>query len=158
MVDRFEKNQSALADALRNSVADVFKTMAGLETTFVGIKQKEKFSLSGRPAGAMMVNIKNRSGVLAVVFTDALARRIASGLTGAKAGDITREELSDVLAEVVNMVGGGMKTSYGKAGIDITPPLSVTGDGFTLDLKTDHPTLALAFRIMGGTFEVLAYM
>lgn len=47
--------------------------------------------------------------VLEVQTDDAGARRIAEQMFGTPASDLTHEEISDALGEIVNMVGGNIK-------------------------------------------------
>lgn len=68
-----------------------------------------------------------------VLASDELAARIATGMFGSEAGQLSEEEIQDALGEVVNVIGGNAK---GTVDLDCTLSLPCVGRYITEQPKT----------------------
>jgi len=140
---------------LQNAVSSIFVMMIGSEPVFKGTKEINSFSLSGDVAGVMYLPCE-RSGLIGCAFPEKLARTIISRMTGDNEGELANDDISDGIAEMVNMIAGSFKTQYPESGITLTPPISLIGQGCSLTWKVDHPSIVVEYEVEGGAFTVAA--
>jgi len=144
-----------IVEGLRDTVLNIFITMIGTEPSYTGVREVGRFRISGDVIGVMSLSGKS-SGMVACGVSEEFARKIVSRMTGIKTTEITAGDLSDGLAEIANMVCGGLKNQVLSTGVELSPPLSIIGTNSTLEWKIDHPAVVLAFEMDGMTFEVMA--
>jgi len=148
-----ETYRARIVESLKNTVFEVMGTMALAEVTATDIGESEEFLVSG-PAAGLMLLAGERPGMVAVSMSESLVRGVVAGITGAAPESLSRQDLLDGIAEIVNMLCGGMKTKVADAGIQLSPPLAVLGNDCTLAWKTDRPTGVLTFEMSGESFTV----
>lgn len=148
--------KSSVLEALRDSVINVFSTMAKTRVSYVKMEEKDRFSVSDDVAGLMVLMQQKQRRLVAVVANEKLARQIVARIIGMDTANVTENDLLDGFGEVVNMVVGGMKFRCSDAGFELSPPLSAAGGSYELDWKTDRPTTIITFEMDGENFKVMA--
>ncbi|MCK5237312.1 MAG: chemotaxis protein CheX [Deltaproteobacteria bacterium] len=150
-----ESKNEMIQEGIRNAVSSLFMMMIGSEPTFKGVKELAGFSLSGDVAGLMYLPAE-RSGIIACAVPETLARTIVSRMTGLNEEELGSDDISDGIAEAVNMIAGSFKTQHPELGITLTPPISLVGTECCLSWKVDHPSIVLDYDIEGSTLTVAA--
>lgn len=148
-----EKSNEMIQEGIRNAVSSIFMMMIGSEPTFKGVKEIVGFSLTGDVAGLMYLPCE-RSGLIACVVSEKLARTLISRMTGADEGELVSDDISDGIGEMVNMLAGSFKTQHPESGITLTPPIALIGSGCSLTWKVDHPSIVLEYEVEGCPFTV----
>jgi chemotaxis protein CheX len=92
-------------------------------------------------------------GMLSLHLPWELARQITSSLLGEDVGD-RDEDIRDAIAEVVNMVAGGIKTSFSSEGkgLELSVPTTVTGSTYTMRSAWNASHIIIPFRVGEGRF------
>lgn len=95
------------------------------------------------------------SGAVTVHFSKPLASRVATALLG-QAYSPESQEVRDTVAEMTNMIAGGMRNELSKDGIDfdISIPTVISGDKHSTNMKIDAPTVAIQFNVEKDPFVV----
>jgi CheY-specific phosphatase CheX len=151
-------DSSQLFNILKESVEEIFLTMAGLKISYKEVKEVNGFSITGDITGLMFLE-SDQSGMIACSVSYDFARTVATGMTGIKECDVTDKQANDIMAEIINMICGRIKSQgLDEKSFSLTPPLSISGNGHTVLWKTDHPALILTFEGPGGPFDVISYM
>ncbi|MEO5367253.1 MAG: chemotaxis protein CheX [Magnetococcus sp. WYHC-3] len=150
-----EENRRRLLDGLQKTVYDVMSTMAWSEVSFVGMEEVSGFTLKGGVAG-MIRMMGEHQGIIGFTTRQHVAGELVSRITGLAASDLENEDLLDGVAELANMIGGGMKSKADIGGVDLTPPLALVGQEFTAVWKTHLPTFVLTFMLEEDVFRVYA--
>ena len=148
-----ENKKDMIQEGLRNAVSSIFTMMIGGEPVFKGAKEIDGFSLTGDVAGLMYLPCE-RSGLIACVVSEKLARTLVARMTGTDEGDLVSDDIADGIGEMVNMLAGSFKTQHPESGITLTPPLSLIGPGCSLTWKVDHPSTILEYEVEGCPFTV----
>ncbi len=148
------KNQK-LIDGLQGAVSSLFNTMIGLEPLYKEGTEADTFSLSADVAGIMYIQA-DPPGMVACGAPTVLARSIIGKMTGIAEAELEEGDISDGLAEMVNMLCGHIKTQLPELCINLTPPLSLIGRESKVCWKTAHPSIVLRFDISGSELTVAA--
>lgn len=92
-------------------------------------------------------------GMLAVHWTRDLARDITSRLLGEDIGD-AEEDIRDAIAEIVNMIAGGIKTAFSAEGkvLELSVPTTVTGNSYSVRSAGNASHIIIPFRTGNGHF------
>lgn len=141
-----EHNREMLIEGLRQSVEEVMVTMAWSEVVFCGASQSALFSLDSGVVGMIRLHGEH-DGMVGVSASHQLARELVSRMVGVSPEDLDTGDLLDGVAELANMVCGGMKTKARMAEIHLSPPVAVVGERFVAQWKTDRPTVILCFQV-----------
>jgi len=141
-----------LINAFVRSIDNVFRTMLG-----VNVRVNKPVRSTGHPESVNVSGVIGISGSVqgAVVlnFTDQVATRVASKLTG---GPIAPQspDLVDAVGELANMVAGGAKAEFGDGESYISLPTVVLGNGHHVAQTQDHPVLTIPCSTPLGDFSV----
>lgn len=133
-------------DDLIQIATDVFVTMIALPVEPVDLPPVEPPELTaaihftGQWNGALMIHCTRPQ---AAVFAERLL-----GIAVAQPDDVT-----DALAELANMVGGNMKSIMPR-GVQLTMPLVVTGEDYTVRLHGEALTTKTVLASEVGLFSI----
>lgn len=144
-----------LLEGLRATVVEVLGTMAWSEVIFVGVDESRSFTLSNEAVGLIQL-YGTHYGMVGITANRSLTAEIVARITGLPADDLTQDDLLDGVAELANMICGGMKTKAQVTTLDLAPPISLVGKDFVGQWKTDHPTKILTFRLEEEVLQVYA--
>ncbi|HEY9061073.1 MAG TPA: chemotaxis protein CheX [Pseudobacteroides sp.] len=87
-------------------------------------------------SGAMILS-GQRNALLMVSVSRKTASNLISYMVGVDAGDLTEDELSDGISELVNMAAGIAKIKMAEGGIEfnLSSPFAITGDNIRVTVK-----------------------
>ena len=151
--DTTTENKQKIIQALQVSVVEIMSTMAMTEVIYAGMETSNTFSPSRQVTGLVRL-IGAHEGMIAVSCSLDLLKAVVSSIIGLPADDVQQEDLLDGASELANMVGGGMKSKAQIPGVALSPPMSIIGDSYMSEWKTDHPTDILTFQMEEGIFQV----
>ncbi|HUT44380.1 MAG TPA: flagellar motor switch protein FliN, partial [Desulfobacterales bacterium] len=119
---------------ITNSVTDVFETMLSMDVKPVEKVSKE--SVEGvRNVGS--VNFAGDiTGIINFQVSDEFARLMTASMLGMEVEELQgQEEINDFIAEISNIIGGNLKTSYLDIGIicDLSTPSITKGNDFIIE-------------------------
>ena len=118
--------------SVSESVIDVFDTMLSLE---VKISETGAETLDGNRLMGMVKFAGEVVGIVAIQMSYDFARLMTASMQGVESGDVEGdEEIKDLLAELSNIVGGKLKSTYTDSGLycTLTTPSVTTGSDFTM--------------------------
>lgn len=120
---------------LCQALDEALRTMTGLELDWVTSPSAE---VTRTTYAGMMVLAAERPSLLLIRASQSTARMIFSYMTGEEPDSLGDKELADGLCELVNMVAGDVKSKRTgtEAAFELTPPVSVQGDGLFFRGKT----------------------
>jgi chemotaxis protein CheX len=134
-VEKMEKGRTALVHALE----DIFSSMYGETVEIVSDAQ-----ISDAPRISSMIGFGGESsGFVALHFSGEMACRITEDLLGMQVQEVD-ETVRDTVAEMANMVGGGLRNQ-----------MSSTHDNFKLSLPSVVQGLEYSTKGPAGSQEVL---
>lgn len=137
-------------------VPPVFQTMAGLSAQPGAVLQPvhQPLVLQG-VAGAIGLSGKV-SGMVYMSFEKGLAVYIAEKILGSVSSD---QDLSDVVAELTNMVTGNLKSRFSDNGYNctLTPPSVVTGNKISVNPKNCTLSAGMEFLVDGCPEPLCVY-
>ncbi|MBF0369307.1 MAG: chemotaxis protein CheX [Magnetococcales bacterium] len=147
-------------DDLKNSTIEVLATMAMVEASLIDSREKAVFSLSGPVGGLIHLTGSGegvfQEGMFGIAGEVGLISDLVARIVGLDAGELTKEDLLDGVAELANMICGGMKSKGGIGPGRLSPPMAALGDGMLLLWKTSKPTRLMRFQMAAGVLEVHA--
>lgn len=131
------------------SMVNVFNTMVQLEIkrTSLSIKKNDKMfgditaiiGLAGSGSGSVMIS-----------FPMELARIIVAKMLGCESSSLSKLDVKDGIGEIVNMVAGAAKSSFGdtKYKFNISLPMVVEGEAQSVEIchKKDVPCIEVGFQ------------
>ena len=144
-----------LLEGLRNTVTEVMGTMAWSDVNFAGMEETNSFTLSNEVGGLIRL-YGSFNGMVGISANKAVNNEIVSRITGLPVDDLMQEDLLDGVAELANMICGGMKTKAQVPDIALSPPVAIVGSDYTALWKTDRPTLIMTFQLEEDIFQVHA--
>lgn len=118
--------------SVSESVIDVFDTMLSLE---VKISETGAETLDGNRLMGMVKFAGEVVGIVAIQMSYDFARLMTASMQGVESGDVEGdEEIKDLLAELSNIVGDKLKSTYTDSGLycTLTTPSVTTGSDFTM--------------------------
>jgi chemotaxis protein CheX len=92
-------------------------------------------------------------GMLAVHWPKDLAAEITTRLLGEDVGE-REEDIRDAVAEIVNMIAGGIKAAFSGEGklLELSVPTTVTGSAYSVRSAWNASHIIIPFRAGGGRF------
>lgn len=135
------------------ATCDVFKTMVMRETN-PGMALPPGTAISCNLSGLLGLAGDLR-GSVALHWPWSVAREITGRLLGEEI-DYPEEDVADAMAEIVNMVAGGIKTAFAKEGktLELSVPSIVSGRSFSVRSSRSAAHLVVPFKIGLGEFWV----
>jgi chemotaxis protein CheX len=95
------------------------------------------------------------TGILSIHCPQTFALRITSSMLGM---DVTEmgEDVNDALGELANMLGGYVKQTLSKGGLDInlSIPTVISGEEYTVNSTADNDCIIIPFTNEGDRFLV----
>lgn len=88
------------------------------------------------------------NGVVTLHCSRALARQVAEMMFGLEGDSVAKEDMNDSLGELVNMVGGGVKSLLPETCV-LSLPTVVEGDDFTISIPGTSLVQQAAFQSQG---------
>jgi len=154
-MEALAKTDNIIEDVLKGAVSSLFMTMVGTEPIYKNTRDSAEFSLTVDVAGIMHLT-GAQPGMVACGASEDLARDIIGKMTGVDKNELTEREISDGLAEMVNILCGFIKTQCTAMDITLTPPVSVSGRECSIRCKVHRPVTILDFEVDGKEFSVVA--
>jgi CheY-specific phosphatase CheX len=148
-----EENKTKILEALQVSVVEIMNTMAMTEVIYTGIETANTFSVKRQVTGLVRL-MGAHNGMLAISCSLELLQATVSNIIGIAIEDLQQEDLLDGASELANMVGGGMKSKAQIPGVVLSPPMSIIGDAYMAEWKTDRQTDILTFQMEEGILQV----
>jgi chemotaxis protein CheX len=134
-VEKMQKARTALVRALE----DIFSSMYGETAEIVSVTQ-----IGDTPRISSMIGFGGESsGFVALHFSGEMACSVTAGLLGIQVNEVD-ETVRDTVAEMANMVGGGLRNQ-----------MSSTHDDFRLSLPSVVQGLEYSTKGPAGSQEVL---
>ncbi len=139
--------QDYLQVSLTTAIRDVIETMTGL-CIEEALGQDVCTINKGEISGAMLI-LGERNALMSLTMSKELCTTIISYMTGMEKNDITKEEIYDGAAELVNMVAGRAKAilSGTKYHFSITPPFTIVGQDHFIVHKDKRSNIAKQYII-----------
>lgn len=129
----------------------VFDTMVMLET--VPEAPLDRKSAIYCNISGMLGLAGDLRGMLAVHWPRALAVDVTARLLGEDV-DGREEDIRDAIAEIVNMIAGGIKAAFSTEGkmLELSVPTTVTGSSYTVRSAWNSAHIIIPFRAGDGRF------
>lgn len=137
------------------SVQELFTTMLGCEATRGDIGLADD-SCNVRDIVALIGFSGPASGILSISFPVETALAIAGRMLGMEI-KVMDETVSDTVAEMVNIIGGGAKARFTKDDpkpIELGMPTVVRGSNYTVNCPSNSVRIEVPFRSELGCFSV----
>jgi len=133
------------------ATVEVFDTMVMMETV-PEAPLEPKAAISCNISG-MLGLAGDLRGMLSVHCPWALATEITGRLLGEDVNG-REEDIRDAIAEIVNMIAGGIKASFSVEGkmLELSVPTTVTGSTYTVRSAWNSSHIIIPFRIGEGCF------
>lgn len=137
------------------SVIDVFETMFSVnleavetvsETSLTGVRNVSSVCFAGDATGIVSIHVDNE-----------LSRRMAANMLGMEPGEIgDGSEIEDLLGELSNIVGGGLKSALTDTGLRcaLSTPSFTTGSDFMIEALNLERYERFAFQAESRTLFV----
>jgi chemotaxis protein CheX len=134
-----------------NAVRQVFKKMAGVETT-VGHPHLKSHSTATYQVCGIIGFSGQINGSVVVSFSDAAAEKLVEAFVGATV-DRQSPDFADAVGELANMIAGSAKQHLGGVA-SISVPTVVIGRGYTIANMSNAPCLVIPCGSPFGEFAV----
>lgn len=125
---------------------DVFDTMVMLETVpEMPLDQRDTIACD---ISGMLGLAGDLRGMLAIHLPMDLATEITSRLLGEDVSG-QGEEIRDAIAEIINMIAGGIKAAFATEGkgLELSIPTTVTGSAYTVRSTWNSSHIIIPFRV-----------
>jgi len=136
------------------STSEVFKTMINIEPTrgelYVKTSEKLPYDISG------IIGLAGEaSGFVIISMTQSLALKCMENFIGEKKDEID-EDVMDAIGEILNMIAGGAKQIFSKAGtrFKISIPNVVVGKDHIVGKQKNVQSLGMTFSVGDETFVI----
>ncbi len=133
------------------SAKNVFETMfqMPLECGAPSVKSESSASYD---VSAIIGFAGEVEGAVVLSFPEAIARRIVTLFVGSEV--TSKEDLSDAVGELVNMIAGGAKAQFTSKKVSISCPSVVIGSGHIVHGKKDMVTVMIPATCDCGQFAI----
>jgi flagellar motor switch protein FliN len=154
-VDLEKLNALDYRGKVSGSVLDVFETMFSLKLE--AVETVSETSLAGVRNVSSVCFAGDATGIVSVHVGSELSRRMAANMLGMEPGEIQGEsEIQDLLGELGNIVGGGLKSALTDTGLRcaLSTPSFTTGSDFMIEALNLDRYERFAFQTEGHTVFV----
>ncbi len=147
-----------LVNALIRATSEVMLTMANTEVKVKEVKPQHGYTSGGDISAVITIIGEGGEGMVGLSFPLDLASTVISRLIGCKPEEISKDDRSDGIGELANMISGNTKTTL-SAESNSTYKLSLP----SIILGTDHeitgpfkdcPNLLILFEAEGKPFRL----
>jgi CheY-specific phosphatase CheX len=150
--------QFDLKTTVQAVVPNVFQTMSSLPITLI----KAGVVPSGeRISSTVGIASETVSGSVYLHFSEQLARRVTTAMLGLNGSEnVDTSSVNDVVSELANMVGGGLKSVLADAGwpCGISTPAVVRGGSFVIELPKGLDAETFFFDCQGEALAVEVHL
>jgi chemotaxis protein CheX len=129
LVSETELTLLQISQCFNNAVNDVLSTMAGFEAQVLDEFLPEVNRFRAQISGAMLLLGQN-SAMFTLSMSEEAAMVFVAYMTGIFPEDLSREDLYDGVAELVNQIAGRVKAQLSGSSYHfiLTPPFTIAGD------------------------------
>lgn len=149
----FAENRKKILDALQISVAEMMRTMAMAEVVFAGRETTNRLRMGNEASGLVYLS-GGHKGMIGVSCDLNLLRQVVSCIVGVAPDDLNTDDLLDGVAELANMVGGGMKSLAQVPDVAVSSPVAIIGKDHIAEWKTDKTVEILTFQMDKGILQI----
>jgi chemotaxis protein CheX len=145
-----EPNSEVILQIINHYTPEVLQTMAGLTSTpGAGTTNAPQSCVLSGVAGAIALS-GNASGVVYTAFPVELAKLVAEKMLG---GAVSDQDISDIVSELTNMIGGNFKSQLCDLGFNCTLsiPTVVKGDKINIAAKSAAISVRNEYTVEGGS-------
>lgn len=151
MMPRPEKlGDSLIIETINRYVPEVIQTMVGLTATpGQGIENYPQPSKLKGVTGAISLSGKV-NGIVYTAYSESLSKHVAEKILGGSVGD---QDISDVVAELTNMITGKLKSTLCDMGYNcaLSIPSVMRGDEITVSAKNATICVGNDYAIEGSS-------
>ncbi|MGE5373286.1 MAG: chemotaxis protein CheX [Solirubrobacterales bacterium] len=124
----------------------------------IGRRDAEPLNRTNRITGAMLLPGAHNALLLMSVSKDSAAQ-ITAFMTGLEVGQLSAEDITDGVTELVNLTAGRMRASFYETEYDfkITAPFALVGSDYTLFQKSNVERIFVDFIGAGVVLTLEAY-
>jgi len=134
------------------STKNIFETMFQMSVE-IGRPEIKKSGMPSHDVSGIIGMSGDVEGSVVLSFPMATAKRVVSVFTGAEVGD-NRDDLSDAIGELVNMVAGGAKAQFAGKKVSISCPSVVIGSEHAVFGRKDVVSVTIPCSCDCGEFRV----
>ncbi|MBF0136372.1 MAG: chemotaxis protein CheX [Magnetococcus sp. DMHC-1] len=147
-------NCRIMVETLQNVTCQILESETWNRVVCEPVKTLPIFQLTQEVCGVIYL-LGSCPGVVAVMTSQRSLAAIIKSITGNETRELTQEDLLDGVAELANMVCGGMKSQSQISGITISTPMAIMGSEYVAQWKTAHPTQQLTFHMQDHSLIVI---
>ncbi|MBF0155681.1 MAG: chemotaxis protein CheX [Magnetococcales bacterium] len=148
--------QEKLLAGLHATLDQMMATETMEAISLQGMEQRSEFILDDEVGGLVRFYGAVHEGMVGVSTSRPVAVAIVSQLLGLPSANLEKEDILDGVAELVNILCGGMKARAGLGPVTLSSPVAIIGREVTAVWKTSKPTLVLTFQTGHGPLRLLA--
>ncbi|MBF0154824.1 MAG: chemotaxis protein CheX [Magnetococcales bacterium] len=141
-------------ETLKKVTLQILESESWRQVTCDATKLLPSFQLTREVCGVVQTH-GSCEGIVAVMASQRTVAAIINTITGSQTRELTQEDFLDGIAELTNMICGGMKTHANIEGVSLTPPVAIMGSEFIAQWKTAHPIHQFTFHMQDHTLIVL---
>lgn len=125
-----------------NSIKEIIFTMTGMEVAEEKATAETIQDMKEQISGVIML-IGNKRIMISISMSEYTAKNMVASMTGMKSDSLTKEDLVDGAAELVNIVAGKVKAKLSANGehYDILLPYTITGNDHSIIHKNKSAVL-----------------
>jgi chemotaxis protein CheX len=140
------------------STIEVLDTMASTKVVLQNIQPQKDYNPTGDISAVIGILGEDGEGMISLSFSYKLADTIVSRLLGLNSDEISKEDRSDGIGEIVNMISGNAKTALSQSTTTpykLTLPTLIQGSGHEVASRPKNsPYLVIIFESEGETFHL----
>jgi len=142
-----------------DGTVDTLKQMAGMSCTRTNLSLRMDGHNRGDISGTMGL-LGKTEGFVAVVFREALARKLVCRMLQINPGEETDEDIRDGVGELMNIIAGAAKAELANTehSFSFSLPAVIVGGPHTVGQIRGVPVVVIAFDAEGDAFEVMVCM
>ncbi len=136
-----------ITSAVTRAVTEVFDTMLGME--LAAYEEEMKSGLEGERIVGSVGFVGPLMGEMNLYVSDDFSRAVTAGMMDMDKEEVQGEEsVKDVIGEICNIVGGGLKSEFSDAGLicDLSTPSFTSGSDFRIESQKMTRYERLGFR------------
>jgi chemotaxis protein CheX len=149
---------ATLINALVHATTEVLGTMASTSVKLQSVTPQMDYKPTGDISAVIGINGEQGEGTLALSFHNELATVLVSRLLGLGDETLSREDMLDGIAELINMVSGRAKTDLSATSANpykLSLPSLIVGANHEIAGRPKNcPVLVLLFEAEGHTFHL----
>lgn len=145
-----------LVNAVSSSAVDVLQSMAGTSCTLKNISAKVDYTATGDISAVIGIMGDDGEGMMSISFDLELGKIMVARLLGISPEDLSDDDCSDGIGELVNMISGRAKTllsADSSTPYKLSLPTVIKGRGHEIASRPkNNPYLMMFFDAEGHEF------